>query len=243
MRGLPEATARLLGELDRLPGVDELVLGGGTALALHIAHRRSEDLDFVFAAQSLPRRRIKALLDRLREHHDVHVMPNVAAEHDFMNAGLTLADYHQDYSVDGVKLSFIVPDPASLIDALSSTAGMAQLSRIRVLTLDSLFLMKSITLNNRVMIRDLYDIYVLVEQYGYAPAAVFEAAERHGHSPDALKQRLLAASKRRDDPGLETLVNEPPTFEQLKSWFASRIDRIEQDAASAFARGQGRFRE
>jgi len=239
LHALPEATARLLGVLDGMPEADGLVLGGGTALALHIAHRRSEDLDFVFAATTLPRRRLSRLLTRLRDNHEVQALPNVAAEQDFIDAGLALPDYQQDYSVDGVKLSFFVPDPESLIDALEDAAGMAGLSRIRVLTLDSLFLMKAVTLNNRVMLRDLYDIYVLVEQHGYAPEAVFDAAARHGHSPDALKQRLLAARMRRDDPGLETLLPQAPAFEQLQAWFAARIDRIEQDAATAAARGRG----
>jgi hypothetical protein len=41
---LPEAQRRLWGELTAVP--DEFTLYGGTALALHLGHRKSVDFDF-----------------------------------------------------------------------------------------------------------------------------------------------------------------------------------------------------
>lgn len=97
--------------MDGHPSASGLLLAGGTALALRIAHRSSADLDFVFTSQRLPRRRIDKLLDELRPGHDVMAMANVAAEQDFLDSGLDLADYQRDYSIGRVKVTFFTPIP------------------------------------------------------------------------------------------------------------------------------------
>jgi hypothetical protein len=67
-------------------------------------------------------------------------------------------------------------------------------------------------------------------------ADLFEVAGRFGFSPDALKTRLLGASRRADDPGIETTKGAAPSFEQLKVYFAELIDRQEQAEAEAAAK-------
>lgn len=228
---LPESTERLLRAVDALPAARGLLLAGGTALALRIEHRSSADLDFVFATARLPRRRIAALVDTLRSGHRVDVIPDVAAEHDFIDSGQGLADYQQDYSVDGVKVTFFVPDPPNLRESLEGGRGVAGLRNIQVVDIDTLFIMKAVTLNSRITTRDLFDLHTLIEQHGHAAAEIFEAAGRFNYSADVLKARLLHASRRRDDPGVETPSGIAPTFEQLKAYFTAAIHRLEQDEA------------
>ncbi len=48
---LPRRALRLWGSLSHLPALRSFYLGGGTGLALHLGHRRSDDLDF-FSARS-----------------------------------------------------------------------------------------------------------------------------------------------------------------------------------------------
>lgn len=43
---LPDSLWALLPRLDRIPGISHAYLGGGSALALFLGHRKSEDLDF-----------------------------------------------------------------------------------------------------------------------------------------------------------------------------------------------------
>lgn len=229
---LPERTEKLLRAIDGYPSTSDLLLVGGTALALRIAHRRSADLDFAFAAQRLPRHKIEALLDEIRAGHDVMVMANVAAEQDFLNSGLELSDYQRDYSVDGVKVTFFTPDPSKLGPALRGEAGVQGLKRIRVADLDSLFLMKAVTLNSRMTTRDLFDVYTLVREHGYREADIFKFAQEYGFSPDTLKARLRHARGRLDDPGIEIPDGAPPTFEQLQTFFVEAINRVEREAAA-----------
>jgi hypothetical protein len=230
---LPAATERVLHAIDGLGASRGLVLGGGTALALRLGHRRSADLDFVFDAPRLPKRRIATLVGALREHHRVSAIPDVAAEQDFLDSGLELADYQQDYSVDGVKITFFVPDPPGLRKEIRSEEGQLGLKRVGVATLDSLFVMKCAVLNVRMTARDLFDVYTLIERHGYSAAEVFSTAQRLDYSPDVLKERLIHAKPRRDDPGIEAVAGPGPTFEQLQGYFVATIDRLEQDEAAA----------
>jgi hypothetical protein len=72
--------------------------------------------------------------------------------------------------------------------------------------------------------------------HGFSPADIFAAAERFNYSPDTLKTRLLHASMRADDPGIETPTGVAPTFEQLRIYFAEQINSLEQaQAATALA--------
>jgi len=237
---LPERTETLLRAIDGCAAASGLLLVGGTALALRIAHRRSADLDFAFASLRLPRRKLDELLGELRTGHDVLAMANAAAEQDFLDSGLELADYQRDYSVDGVKVSFFTPDPAKLGQAVRAEAHVQGLKRIRVADLDSLFLMKAVTLNSRVTTRDLFDVYTLVREHGYRQADIFRYARQFDFSPDALKTRLLHARRRVDDPGIELPAGVPtPTFEQLQAFFVEAINRAEQEAAAEAVRQPG----
>ena len=52
---LTEAQQTLLELLSRIAEVRTFYLGGGTALALYLGHRRSEDFDFFRAKELVPR--------------------------------------------------------------------------------------------------------------------------------------------------------------------------------------------
>lgn len=157
---------------------------------------------------------------------------NVAAEQDFLDSGLELADYQRDYAIDGVKVTFFTPDPARLGQELRGEAGFQGLQRIRVADLDSLFLMKAVKLNSRVTTRDLFDVYTLVREHGYREAEIFRYAQEFDFSPDTLKNRLRHSRRRADDPGIEIPDGVSPTFEQLRAFFVESINRMEQEVAA-----------
>ena len=57
---LPPETDRIWTFLKEQPSLSGFVLIGGIALALQIAHRRSEDLDLAYPESRLPRVRFQA---------------------------------------------------------------------------------------------------------------------------------------------------------------------------------------
>jgi hypothetical protein len=60
------STAALFEVLRHERDLHDFYLIGGTALAPHLAHRLSEDLDFITLAAMLPRKRIDNIIARLR---------------------------------------------------------------------------------------------------------------------------------------------------------------------------------
>ena len=84
------------------------VLIGGTALALQIHHRYSEDLDLAYAGPKLPRERVQQVIDQLvSKGFKVTPNDNLAVMDEATIAGEDMLDFQQDYIVnDRVKLTF-----------------------------------------------------------------------------------------------------------------------------------------
>lgn len=61
--------------------------------------------------------------------------------------------------------------------------GVHGLKRILVADLDSLFLMKAVTLNSRIATRDLFDVYTLVHAHGYRETDIFSYARNSTSAP------------------------------------------------------------
>src|SRR5437016_12951065 len=100
--------------LKKQPVLAGFVLLGGSALAIHLRHRFSEDLDFAYPAARLPRPRLDALRRLAVEggfDFQPHDDPVAVAE--FANGGLDLLDYQEDFLANRiVKVSFFAPEAA-----------------------------------------------------------------------------------------------------------------------------------
>ena len=109
---LPPETERVWTFLKAQPALSGFVLIGGTALALQIKHRRSEDLDLAYLESRLPRSRLDALRRTAAESgFQFQTETDEIAAGEFLNAGLDLHDYQQNFLVNGkVKVSFFAPD-------------------------------------------------------------------------------------------------------------------------------------
>ena len=183
---MPEATqenfARLQGD-SRLAG---FTLVGGTALALQIGHRISEDLDFTLFGQQLPIRAIDGLLDELAATGStVESLITDEQKVSFkIKSSENLDDYIQDYLIDGAKVSFHSRHendrPKAQIDFLKSTPKVVvSEGGFDVLGIDGLFVMKSIVVYDRVKSRDIYDLMVLTKDHGYTLADIFVAIDAY----------------------------------------------------------------
>jgi hypothetical protein len=220
MRGpwLPDATAAVFQRLARCPPIGRFVFVGGTALAWHLRHRLSEDLDLFMPALELDRRAITKVVDHLRDAFPVKRMPyGRAMEHGMLNDGVELDDVQQQYQVGAVKLEFFAGDDRRLIDSISTHSPVpSEFGHIRIATLDALFGMKAVALASRLLTRDLYDVVTLCGRPEFPPVALWERLEALGHSPDAVALSVARATKRTDDPGLTDLLHDPPEFEVLR---------------------------
>ena len=162
---MPEATQKNFARLKDDPRLAGFTLVGGTALALQIGHRISEDLDFNIFGQKLPIKAIDGLLDDLAAGGAViESLITSAQKVGFkINMSENLDQYIQDYLIDGAKVTFHSRHegdrPKTQIDFLKS-APKVTVSKggFEVLGVDALLVMKSIVVYDRVKSRDIYDL-------------------------------------------------------------------------------------
>ena len=143
---LPPETERVWSFLKEQPALGGFVLVGGSALALRIGHRLSEDLDLAWIEPRLPRARVEALCRAAGERGwDFQHQDDEAALREFAEGGLALHDYQQDYLVNSkVKVSFFTPE-TPLAKVLEGAAE----SKVRIATLAELFKANSNSLSRR----------------------------------------------------------------------------------------------
>jgi hypothetical protein len=90
---LTGAQQSLLELLSRISEVQTFYLAGGTALALHLGHRRSRDLDFFREREFLP----QDLLTRMRGAGELSVLQEAAGTLTVMLDGVPTSFFHYEY--------------------------------------------------------------------------------------------------------------------------------------------------
>jgi hypothetical protein len=185
---MPEVTQKNFALLRDDPRLTGFTLVGGTALALQIGHRISEDLDFNIFGQKLPTSAIDGLLDELAAS-GATIESLITSEQKLgfkINTSENLDHYIQDYLINGSKVTFHSRNesdrPKAQIDFLKSAPKVAvSKGGFDVLGIDGLLVMKSIVVYDRLKSRDIYDLMVLTRDHGYALDDVFKAI--HAYQP------------------------------------------------------------
>ena len=227
---LPPATEKVWNFLRQQPALAGFVLIGASALALRISHRRSEHLDIAFPDTHLPPVRLEAL-QRVAAHAGVDFKrsDDEAALQEFALAGLELHDYQQNFIVNGaVKVSFFVPD-AALVKVLA----VSQERGVRVATLDELFKSKCLVSALRSKTRDWVDLYMLMRGHGFSMRDFLAAFREAGIEDqcDSALSRLCSGLPQRDDEGYAHLLPNPPSLDEMKTFFKTQRDALEIEVA------------
>jgi len=224
-------TARIWQHLEHQPALAGFVLIGGSAITLHISHRLSEDLDFAWTGQRLPRAQLQALR-QLSAAAGISFQPadDSTAVDEFENAGMELHDYQQDFLVAGkVKVSFFTADePLSRVLAADKSD-----SGPRVASLDELFASKCLITASRSKSRDWFDLHCLMTRHGYTMTdfhAAFVKAGIPGQF-DLAMQRLCSGRPSLSDEGFEHIAPQAPSVEEMRGFFIQQRDQYEQAVA------------
>jgi len=202
-------------------------LVGGTALALRIRHRISEDLDFAWPELRLPATRIRLALEATRIPYESHDNPAAALE--FADSGLELHDYQQDYLVAGAKVSFFAVD-SQLARVLSSETSDTP----RIASLQEIFASKCLASAQRSRSRDWYDLYVLIRDHGFSLRDYLAAFETAGDrlACEGGLTRLCSGKPDQADEGFHALVENAPPIAELAAFFRARRDELEMSLAA-----------
>ena len=237
---LPRETDAVWKSLQNQPALAGFVLIGGSALALRIGHRISEDLDLVFPASQLPRARIEVLC-RIETTQNLRFERNddEAAVFEFAQGGLDLHDYQQNFLVNAkVKVSFFAPTD-SVIKVLTEPAG----ATVRVATLAELFKTKALTSAVRSKTRDWLDLYLLMRDHNFSMHDYRSAFVQAGieNQCDTGLARLCSGVPQTNDEGYQHLLRDAPVLEEMTAFFRRERDNLEiQLAAERHARGSGK---
>ncbi len=176
---LPIETKRVFELMAEIRQLSAFTLIGGTALALQIGHRLSEDLDFWVGDSELNKRNISETLHLLAQK-GCNVKLTTPSQNIIFEKinGRDLLLYAQDYSIDGVKVTFFARNDIPykhfnqqkrISDTNTSFAVMAE---------EGIFIMKSHVIHKRTRSRDLFDLKVLLETGKYSIEDIFTSATK-----------------------------------------------------------------
>lgn len=225
MTKLPQLTKKCLKIVQESEFSKGFVLIGGTALSIAIEHRVSEDIDLAFLGENLPKKRIDTFIQELGKFGlKATKSIDVAAQEDFIDAGLDLDDSQQDYlvveSVNGIehviKLSFVRFD-----NTVSSCLKGNKDSDFRIADLTEIFSTKAIACANRSKSRDWLDLYVMMNSNEFNFFDFHNVFARIGNSLgfDIASENLSNAKPGPNDEGYLHLMENPPTLDEIRSFF------------------------
>ncbi|MBF0335091.1 MAG: nucleotidyl transferase AbiEii/AbiGii toxin family protein [Alphaproteobacteria bacterium] len=210
---LPENTRSVLDQVSRLPALEGFRLVGGTALALRVGHRQSEDIDLLWPGARLPRAAIDSVIEDLdAAGRKTLLATSESVRLDWDAEGLDIDDHQQDWMVDGVKVTLFTTDAAP--PASSRRHGV-----LDVADQDAIFEAKSRLLVKRTATRDLFDIWWFLTHGGHTiheVVALMRQANPH-YADSMIRGRLLPSRAPLADPGVQPLTpGAPADFAALR---------------------------
>ena len=210
-QGLTANIEAIIEQVAQLESIKPYILCGGTALAIQIGHRKSEDLDFMMWRTS------KTEKPEVKWNIIEKELSEKIGEIDNFNI---LGFDQVEFLVKGVKLSFFVSDNYSPVSAPIDYIGNICLADI-----ESIMAMKMEVMLRRITFRDYYDIYCILQE-GYSIQKGIEKAlklSKHRLSKKIIIAMLLGG-KFIPDNNFATL--EPKyniTKEQIRDYILNKL--------------------
>lgn len=198
---LPHTETLLLKMVDGCDFLERYVLVGGSALSLHLCHRKSEDLDFFTYEDSFDKQEIFTYIQTF-ENKEI----------------LNQTDEQVDVLLDGVKVTFFNARWAFLKPIKIVKFNLSSLDAIAAMKINVLFL--------RAKYRDYYDIYFLVKS-GMSLKKMFACSldALDGISFKLFSVALLYTDDIEDD-NIEYLEpSEVVSKETIRAYFEMRLNR------------------
>ena len=149
MNGLTPYTEKIFEKISLLECVKEYMLMGGTALALQLNHRQSEDLDFC--------RWHKTKDERLEvDWHSIQKQLSTVGDTKI----ILLENTQCDFLVEGVRVTFLADNKFKQPKELRK---IHYLNNIYLVDIESIAVMKMEVITRRNVFRDYYDIYSILK--------------------------------------------------------------------------------
>ena len=149
MNGLTPLTEKIFEQISLLECVKDYILMGGTALALQLKHRLSEDLDFC-CWHKTKNERLKV------KWHIIQQQLSTIGE-----TNIILLDHTQcDFLINNVRVTFLVDNKFKQPIELNK---IHFLNNIYLADIESIAVMKMEVMTRRTLYRDYYDMYSILK--------------------------------------------------------------------------------
>lgn len=213
-QGLTTNIDAIIEQVAQMECIKPYILCGGTALAIQIGHRKSEDLDFMTWRKSKtekPEVNWSAIEKEIKE--------KIGEIENFNMLGFDQVEF----LVKGVKFSFFVSDNYSPV-----STPVDYLGNIRLADIESIMAMKMEVMLRRAKFRDYYDIYSILRE-GYSIHNGIEKAlklSRHKLSSKNLIAMMLGGQFAPDNnfQNLEAKYN--VTKEQMRQYILQKLKSL-----------------
>lgn len=227
---LPDATRQVFDHLSRNDLLRDFTLIGGTAMALQIGHRRSEDLDFWLPAEHMDKDNISEIVRAAREagfrcmpatHHNQIVTAKIN--------GFDLLAHSQDHVIGGVKVTFFARNDVAYRHFSSFKRVQETGTSFGVMGEEGLFAMKSFVIHQRVRSRDLYDLKTFMLR-GKSLGDILQAgsAADPSCSPEYAKSVLTGdVPLDKEDEGFDS-IGVTESIHGIHTFFRNAVDEYEQ---------------
>ena len=187
------------------------ILCGGTALAMQIGHRKSEDLDFMMWRKSKTE----------KPEVNWNIIEKELAEKVGEIENFNMLGFNQvEFVVKGVKFSFYVSDNYCPV-----VSPIEYMGNIRLADVESIMAMKMEVMLRRMKFRDYYDIYAIL-QAGYSIRDGIEKALKYSRHRLSTKNivAMLLAGRFVADSNFATLVPKyNVTKEQIRDFILAKL--------------------
>jgi hypothetical protein len=195
-------TARLIEKIKNRSWLSSYYLAGGTALALHLGHRTSIDLDF-FTDSDIEE---MTMVEYLRGTGDLRL--------DRIGEGTIVSD------LDGVRVSFF-KYPYRLLDPLTEWNG------IPVASIHDIALMKIVAILQRGSIKDFIDLFFIVRKFKSLDILIPELSSKYAgvqFNANSILRSLcyFEDAEKEPMPNMIAACNR----EGVKKFFVSEVKRL-----------------
>jgi len=199
---LPKTEALLLRLVEECSFLEKYVLAGGSALALHLCHRKSEDLDFFTYGDNFDK---KEIFDYIQNFENKEV--------------LNQSNEQIDVLLDGVKVTFF--------NAQWKFLKPQKIEKFNLSSIESIAAMKVNVMFLRATYRDYYDLYFLVKE----KMSLKEIFEYSKNIVEGINFKLFAIALLYiddiEDDNIEYLApKELITKEEIRNFFQDKLNRI-----------------
>lgn len=213
-KGLTNSIDSIIESVSQMESVKPYLLVGGTALAMQIGHRKSEDLDFMMWRKS------KSELPEIEWPKIEHELNEKIGKVESIN----ILSFHQvEFVVKDVKFSFYVSNNYCPVSEPINYLGNIYLADI-----NSILGMKIEVLTRRAKFRDYYDIYSILKE-GYELGKGIETALKYQQHKLKTKNliMMLLSNRIMTDENFEQL--EPKhkvSKEEIRQYILKKLPRF-----------------